>query len=108
MAIVISPNSEARRIELDGAIDISAAAELKAALMEALGSGAAVWISVDGMTDADITIFQLLWAAQREAERLQLPFHLAGELRESVRGSLAALGLDGLLVTEMREAGSRA
>jgi anti-anti-sigma regulatory factor len=108
MAIVISPNGDARRIELDGAIDISAAAELKAALVEALGSGAAIRISVDGMTDVDVTIFQLLWAAQREAERLQLPFHLAGELRESVRDSLAPLGLDGLLVTEMAEAGGRA
>ncbi len=38
--------------------------------------------------------FQLLWAAKREAERVGVGFAMAEQLPESVRNSLAVMGLD--------------
>lgn len=95
MAILLSRIDELRRITLDGAIDVGAAAELKAALVDALASGEKVCVQLEAGSELDVTAFQLLWAAGREAERSGVELRLAGPLPEAVRKNLASLGLPG-------------
>ncbi len=61
-------------MELDGAIDISSAADLKASLLQALEMGVEISITLTGTTELDVTAVQLLWAAAREAEQRRLGF----------------------------------
>lgn len=108
MAILHSGKGDSRRITLEGAIDAGAAAELQAALVKALHSGQEVCVSIGGVTDLDVTAFQLLWAAEREAERLGARFRLEGPLTESVRQTLAELSVGELVVAEAAEMESHA
>jgi anti-anti-sigma factor len=100
MAILLSHNDHTLTIALEGSIDIGAAAELKAALLDALLAGKNVCLSLSRVTDLDVTAFQLLWAAEREAEQTGARLALAGPLQEPVRTGLAALALSGLAVSE--------
>ena len=81
-------------------MDAGAAAELKTALLDGLRSGQEVCVSIGGVTDLDVTAFQLLWAAEREAERLGARFRLEGPLPESARQTLAELSVGELIVAE--------
>jgi anti-anti-sigma regulatory factor len=81
-------------IRLGGAIDIGGAAALKAALLEAIASGDPIRVSVDAVSELDVTAYQLLWAAAREAERSGLILSLAGEIPEPLRSALSEMGLD--------------
>jgi hypothetical protein len=67
---------------LEGAVEIGCAGELKKLLVQALGSGSEVRVSLEAAADLDVTAVQLLWAAARQA-------NAAGEIA-------AALGEAGL------------
>jgi anti-anti-sigma regulatory factor len=79
-------------IELKGVIDISASAELKQLLVEALHGGQAVRIALAGATDLDVTAVELLWAAEREARGSGVSFSLAGPAPASILAALAEAG----------------
>jgi anti-anti-sigma regulatory factor len=81
-------------IQLEGAIDIGCAAELKAALVEAVAPGRTIRVSAEGASELDVTAYQLLWAASREAKRSGAWLVLAGRMPEPVRVTLAEMGLD--------------
>jgi len=85
-------------IQLDGEIDIAVAAELKASLLKALESGREISVSLQDVTALDLTAFQLLWSAQREARQKGLKFAVMRELSEHIQTSLECMGLEGLLV----------
>jgi anti-anti-sigma regulatory factor len=94
VAIALSQTDEASLIRLDDAIGIACAAELKAAIVAALKAGREIRVSLDEVTDLDVTGFQVLWAAKREAKQAGVGFGLAGRVPEPVQGSLAAMGLN--------------
>lgn len=98
MGIASSQSGDLSLIQLDGEIDIAIAAELRASLLEALKSGREISVSLDAVTALDLTAFQLLWSAQREATQNGLKFTLTRELSEPIQSSLKSIGLDGLLV----------
>ena len=100
MGIALSQADHSSLIRLDGVVDISAAAELKAALLRALEAGAEIRISVDEAAELDITALQLIWATAREASLRGVGFALAWQPPESVRSSLASAGLTGLALLE--------
>jgi len=81
-------------IQLEGAIDIGCAAELKELLMEKLKSGSAVYVALDSATGLDITAVQLLWAAAREAQRAGVEFGFKGPMPEAIRCQLDEAGLE--------------
>jgi anti-anti-sigma factor len=86
--------SESRNvIRLQGVVDIACAADLKKLLVDALGTGREVAVSLDGVTDLDVTAVQLLWAAARHAEATGVRFSLEGQLSQPVAASLAEAGL---------------
>jgi len=94
-------------LRLEGEIDIAIAAELKASLLEALASGREIFVSLQSASALDVTAFQLLWAAEREARRAGLKFALMGTWSQSIRSSLECMGLDELLKEQPEIAMSR-
>jgi anti-anti-sigma factor len=100
MGIALNQTSDASVVRLDGVIDISVAAELKAALLEAVASGKAVRISAEAVTELDVSAYQLLWAAGREGKRSGVELALAGEMPEPVKKSIEEMGLQACALFE--------
>ncbi len=75
-------------------IDIAFAAELKSTLVDALKPGEAVSVSLAAGADLDITAFQLLWAAEREARASGVGFALAGTAPEKISSALRDAGIE--------------
>ena len=103
MSIALSQTDEATMIDLKGAIDIACASELKAVLLEACGKGKRIVVKLRDASDLDVTGYQLLWAARREAQRAGFAFELAGQLPARIRGSLAETGLHEKAIGESGE-----
>jgi ABC-type transporter Mla MlaB component len=93
MGIALTEKKNASVLRLDGAIDISVAAELKTALLAALAAGKAIRILPQAVSELDVTAFQLLWAAEREAKKQALKFAYTAEMPSPVAGALSELGL---------------
>lgn len=99
MSIALSQTDEASLIHLEGAIDIGAASELKAALIEARKAGKATVVTLGVLSELDVTAFQLLWAARREAKQTGLRFELA-QLPAHIQRSLADMGLSAMALLQ--------
>lgn len=56
-------------LRLEGACTVSSAAEMKSLLLAGLGSGKELRVDLERAEEIDITVLQLLWAAEREARR---------------------------------------
>ena len=56
-------------IRLEGECSVACAAELKTLLLEGLAVGGELRLDLDQAGEMDLTAFQLLWAAGREADR---------------------------------------
>jgi anti-anti-sigma regulatory factor len=82
---------------LEEEIDIRCAAELKQGLVDALAAGTGLQIDFARATQVDITAIQLLWAAQREAERKGVALAAAGPVPERIRVELREAGFEKLL-----------
>ena len=94
MAIALTQSEDASLLRLAGEIDISRSVELKAVLLDAIAAGKTIRVLADEVTELDVTAFQLLWAAGRQARQEGIGFAVTGEMRGAVRESLSALGLD--------------
>jgi anti-anti-sigma regulatory factor len=88
-------------IRLTGCVDISAAAELKRVLMEALnsdlGSGPeterGLSIDVNALESVDVTAVQLLWAARRQAQAAGREFRFDGPWTPELESLLHQAGI---------------
>ena len=94
MGIVLQAGNDSRLVALEGTIDISLAADLKAALRESFDTGKSVSVSFGESTEIDITAFQLLWAARQAATARGVAFTLSGELSETATANLKDAGLE--------------
>ena len=103
MGIALDQANDASLLRLEGVVDISAAAELKAALLEAIAAAKTIRVSAEEVSELDVCAYQLLWAAEREANRSGLQFAFTGKLSETIESSLASAGLERLAVPGDRE-----
>ena len=94
MGIVHEQHDESISIGLEGSVDITCAAELKGALVLALSSGKPVHLTLDRCSVFDVTAFQLLSAAQREAKSLGVEFALASPVPAPILAALKEVGFD--------------
>ena len=94
MSVTLEQNDVLSTIHLEGAIDIVSAGELKALLLEALGSGRPVRAVLEGTTGLDVTAMQLLWAARQTARASEVGFAIGGQAQERISAALAAAGLE--------------
>jgi len=67
LAVIFDAKTAPPTLRLAGAVDINEAAELKAALLEALASGASAEIVLQDLTGADVSTLQLLHAGENAA-----------------------------------------
>lgn len=94
MAVTFDPDTQPRRIRLEGEIDIAAAADLKRLLEEALRAGCGIRVALEKTTGVDVTVLQLLWAAGREARTSGQVFETDGCVPESVSATMREAGID--------------
>lgn len=94
MGIAVEQREGSTAICLEGTIDIASAAELKAAFLHAFKSSSVVQLSFTGDTDLDITAFQLLWAADREARVSGAGLVLAEQVPHGVLNALGDAGFE--------------
>jgi ABC-type transporter Mla MlaB component len=81
-------------IRLEGEVGIGSAAELKGLLVQALGTGKQVRVSLQSLTEIDVTAVELLWAARREAKASSLPFVIEGPIPPTITSALLQAGFD--------------
>ncbi len=94
MGIALEQSEESSVIRLDGTINITMAGELKKSLLQALTGGKAVLLSLDKVTDLDVTAMQLLWAARLEAKASGVGFTVIDSVPEPVTSALECAGLE--------------
>jgi anti-anti-sigma regulatory factor len=99
MGIVLKHAKQASTLRLDGVLDISVAGELKSALLKAIAAGKPIHISAEGVSDFDITAYQLLWAAEREANGRSIQFSLPEQMPLPIKNAMSELGLDAMRVS---------
>jgi anti-anti-sigma regulatory factor len=112
MPVILKQSEALNQIRLEGVVDIASAAELKELLVNVFKAGKSeagdsetdkpvadkselskeVRISVEAVTDLDVTAVQLLWAAEREARGSGVVFKLADAVPESVSAALGEAG----------------
>jgi anti-anti-sigma factor len=91
------------RVRLEGEINIGAAAELKRILIEALDSEKQLRVEFEGATGMDVTGLQLLWAAEREAQRAGVGFARMGRVPQEIAAAVAEIGLEEFQLTMAEE-----
>lgn len=89
------------KIRLEGDIDIGCAAELKGLLVQALGSGKEVQVSLGSATDLDVTAVQLIWAARRAASASAVEFSVTGPVPEPLTSTLLQAGFEDFAAIEI-------
>jgi len=92
MGIALEETDTGSLLRLDGAIDIASAAELKTLLVQALGPGRAVRVSIEAVTYMDVTAVQLFWAAERKARQAGTAFGVSDEVPGALSTALAEAG----------------
>jgi anti-anti-sigma factor len=96
MAIAFEQHETGDAVVLDGAIDISSAAELKTVLLQALSSATEVRVRLDQVTYLDVTAVQLLFAAGQQARRSGGSIEILGQVPAAVLSALADAGFHSL------------
>ncbi|MGA2047053.1 MAG: STAS domain-containing protein [Terracidiphilus sp.] len=99
MGISIKESEVGNLLVLEGTIDIGCAAELKAVLLEALGSGGEIRVILGAVAYMDVTASQLLWAAELQAQRSGVVFQISGPLPEIVSTLLTEAGFPSLPIS---------
>jgi anti-anti-sigma regulatory factor len=94
LGVACLQREESVAIQLEGVADITCATELKSSLLDAIHSGRPVSVSLDQCTDIDVTVFQLLWAAAREAKSQGVPFTLVSPAPAIILASLTDVGFE--------------
>lgn len=102
MAISVDVQEDVRNITLSGVLDIEQAAECKGVMMDALASPLPIRVQVAAVTDIDVTILQLLWAAAAQATSAGSDLIVEGPLSEAIQISLSGTGLFPLIASLVR------
>jgi len=92
MGIAFETREEMTMASLDGLVDISSAAELKGQLLTAVDSGKPLRVSLEAATYLDVTVVQLLWAAEKMARASGVAFGFDGTIPAPLLAQLAEAG----------------
>jgi len=80
-------------VRLEGVIDISSAAEIKSLFLNALTSNKEIRLTLEGVTELDITALQVLYAAKQDAAKAGIPFVLDGSVPDEISVAMTDAGL---------------
>lgn len=93
MPVTVEERENASLVSLEGAVDIASAQEVKDVLIKALASNKEIRLTLSSSTDLDITAFQLLHAAGRDASKKEITFMLEGSIPDEISAAMADAGL---------------
>ena len=93
MPATVEERENASLVRLEGAIDIASAAEMKSILLNALASSKEIVLTLEGATELDITVLQLLYAAERDAAKTGIHFVLEGSIPDEISAAMTEAGL---------------
>ena len=94
MPVTLEREDELSTIRLEGEVGIASAADLKSQLIQALGCGKQVRVSLQSVTDLDVTAVELLWAALREAKASGVAFVIEAPVPPIITSALLQAGFD--------------
>jgi anti-anti-sigma factor len=94
VALTLDQGETRCALRLDGEVDISTAPELKDILLNALSTGRELRVDLTGADSMDLSAFQLLWAAKREAKAMGSMFSIEGQFPEKLAASLDEAALE--------------
>ena len=98
MGVTVEEREEATLVRLEGTVDLTEAAALKATLLAALDRGRMLSVSLEEAAYLDVTAIQLLKAARREAAKRGLGWEMANEPSRNVSDALVYAGFDRALL----------
>ena len=94
VAITQDENEARFLIRLEDEVNIAHAKELKNHLLQGLASGKELRVNLERAKELDVTILQLLWAADREARSSDTGFALAGTVPEEISAAVTDAGFE--------------
>ena len=74
MPVSVDPHETCWLIRAEGEVTVNCAADLKRLLLEGLTSGKRMQVDLTNAEEIDITLLQLLWAADHDAARQPGPW----------------------------------
>lgn len=92
MPLTVHRNETQWLLHFEGDFNMTLAAELKGVLLEGLASGKELRLDLERAGEIDITLLQLLWAAEREAVRAG--FRLESRVSEMAAGLARDAGFE--------------
>jgi hypothetical protein len=92
MPLSINRSDETSFINIEGAITISSAAELKLMILQSLELRQKLTFDLQNTTELDITALQLLWTTEREADIRGLPATIAGPVPDHIHVAAVSAG----------------
>ena len=92
MPFVLDENSERSLVRLEGDVNIVEAEELKILLVRVSGTKKELCVSLEGVTDLDITAMQLLVATERDAVKCNVRFRIEGLVPNHICLAMAHAG----------------
>lgn len=95
MDLEVRRTEDATVVKLNGNWTIERATELRPALLEALGSSGHILIDLEELTDADLSVVQLLCSAHRASVRLGKRLDLSERKAEPLKRIVRDAGLAG-------------
>jgi anti-anti-sigma regulatory factor len=96
--VTIDERGAISTVQLEGEVDIGSAQQLKAILLDALGSRKPLRVELASSASLDITILQLLWAARLAAAKSCTELVIAEPIPEQIARTMIHAGLGKLLV----------
>lgn len=94
MPVIVEQSEELFVIRLEGDVNVSAAVELKAILLQGLACKKDLRIDLEQVKELDVTAMQLLWAAAREAQILERELTLRGEVPQEILTAIEEAGFE--------------
>ncbi len=91
--ITVEQNESESQIIFQGSVNIAAALDLKALLVQALAGGRPLVVNFSAATDLDVTAMQLLRAAEQAARKASVNFTVTVPLPESIAAAFLEAGL---------------
>ena len=93
MPVTYDEGSAISTLRLEAEVGIRDALELKRILLHALAAQKELRVNVENATELDVTVFQLLRAAARQAQAENLSIYLEGNVAETVSAVYVDAGL---------------
>jgi ABC-type transporter Mla MlaB component len=103
LPVIVEQSEELFVIRLEGDVNVSSVAELKAILVQGLACKKDLRIDLEQAKELDVTAMQLLWAASREAGILNRELTLRGKVPQEILMAIREAGFDAFPVREQKK-----